>query len=116
MRFYKAWIVASKDMEEFKRTRYVLWTLIGMPIILALLPVLSLIIPLLIAPQSTSNSGMLELLSLLPAFTLPLLIMIPVHRGFDIWLYFTAKLCDNILQMLGELVPSIEVHHQNRIA
>lgn len=77
MRLYKAWIVASKDMEEFKRNRYVLWTLIGMPVIFALLPILSLLIPLLITSQPVSNSGMLELLSLLSAFTLPLLIMIP---------------------------------------
>ena len=77
MRFDKAWIVASKDIEEFKKNRYVLWTLVGMPVILALLPVLSLIIPLLIASPSVSSSGMLELVALLSAFTLPLLIMIP---------------------------------------
>jgi len=77
MRFDKAWIVASKDIEEFKKNRYVLWSLVGMPIILALAPMLSLLIPLLIAPESASGSGILELIALLSAFTLPLLIMIP---------------------------------------
>ncbi len=76
MRFSKAWIVALKDMDEFKRNRYILWTLVGMPLVLALLPVLSLLIPLLLASESIGGS-MLELIMLLSAFTLPLLVMTP---------------------------------------
>lgn len=77
MRLNKAWIVATKDIEEFKKNRFVLWSLVGMPIIIALVPMFSLITPFLITQESISSSEMLELTTLLSAFTLPLLIMIP---------------------------------------
>ncbi len=77
MRFYKAWIVASKDLDEFKKNRYVLWSLVFMPVIFAIIPILSLLIPLLTASQSLGGSAVLELVSFLSAFMLPLLIMIP---------------------------------------
>jgi len=72
-----AWVVAAKDMNEFRRNRYVMWTLVGMPITLSLVPLMSLLIPMLFFPSSMSDSDRMVLLKMLPSFTLPMLSMVP---------------------------------------
>jgi ABC-2 type transport system permease protein len=77
LRLSKAWIVAEKDLDEFKRNRFVMTTLVSMPIILSLTPILSFLTPMLIYPGAIGDAEKLSLILMLPRFTLPLLIMIP---------------------------------------
>ena len=77
MRLLRAWIVAEKDLDEFKRNRFIMTTLFGMPIILSLTPILSFLTPMVIYPTAIGDAEKLALIGMLPRFTLPLLIMIP---------------------------------------
>ena len=46
MRFEQIWIITQKDFDEFRRNRYILWTVIGMPIIFSAMgPLMLLSIP-----------------------------------------------------------------------
>jgi len=46
MRFSQVWIITRKDFDEFRRNRYVFWTLIGMPILFSAMgPLILLSIP-----------------------------------------------------------------------
>jgi ABC-type Na+ efflux pump permease subunit len=46
MRFEQVWIITRKDFDEFRRNRYVFWTLIGMPLLFSAMgPLMLLAIP-----------------------------------------------------------------------
>ena len=76
MRIKKAWIVAAKDLDEFKKNRYIMATLIGMPAILAISAPISFILPILMGGLIHDPQGLVILIMLLD-FTLPFLCMIP---------------------------------------
>ena len=46
MRFYKSWIVTSKDLSVFKKNKYILYSLIALPILMGLLVPMILIFSL----------------------------------------------------------------------
>lgn len=76
MRIEKAWIVAAKDMEEFKKNRYILATMIGMPAIMAITAPITFLLPILMGAPLNDPEGFALLMMLLD-FTLPFLCMIP---------------------------------------
>ena len=65
MRLAKAWIIASKDFATFRRKRTILYTLVIVPILVAIL-----IPAVILVAQGRSNGGMTEarLTVLLPSF------------------------------------------------
>jgi len=75
MRLEQVWIITRKDFLEFRRNRYVFWTLIGMPIIFSLLgPVILLAVPF----SDPSLEGEVEqILPLLMGMILFMLSLVP---------------------------------------
>jgi len=64
-------------MAEFRRNRYVMSTLVGMPVVLSLVPLMSILVPVLFFSSSMTESERVTLLRMLPSFTLPMLNMVP---------------------------------------
>ncbi|MCW4005879.1 MAG: ABC transporter permease [Candidatus Bathyarchaeota archaeon] len=59
MRFWKAWIVATKDLAVFKKNKYILYSLIGMPLLMGV------VIPSILIFALQSESASLPAASLL---------------------------------------------------
>lgn len=75
MRLEKSLIIAQKDMEEFKKNKYILWTLIGMPMLMALIVPSSIVVPALMG--AVSDPEFLATLPILVNMMLPMICMIP---------------------------------------
>jgi ABC-type Na+ efflux pump permease subunit len=76
MRFKQIWIITRKDFDEFRRNRYVFWTLFGMPILFSAMgPLILLSIPF--SDPSLEGAEGEQVLNMLLAMILFFLAMIP---------------------------------------
>ncbi len=76
MRFKQMWIITRKDFDEFRRNRYVFWTLLGMPILFSAMgPLILLSIPF--SDPSLQGAEGEQVLTMLLGMILFFLAMIP---------------------------------------
>jgi ABC-2 type transport system permease protein len=60
MRFWKSWIVATKDMSMFKRNKYILYSLIALPFLMGLLLPIIIIFTLQTQASSLTEAQLVE--------------------------------------------------------
>jgi len=76
LNFNQVWIIARKDFDEFRRNRYVFWSLIGMPLMFSVIgPLMLLSVPL--SDSSMEGAEGKEVLNILLAMILFYLALIP---------------------------------------
>ncbi len=76
MRFSQVWIITRKDFDEFRRNRYVFWTLIGMPLLFSAMgPLILLSVPF--SDPSLQGAEGEQVLTLLLGMILFFLALIP---------------------------------------
>jgi ABC-2 type transport system permease protein len=60
MRFWKSWIVATKDLSVFRKNKYILYSLIAMPLLMGVLIPIILIFSLQVEASSLTQAQVIE--------------------------------------------------------
>ena len=78
MRFWKSWIVATKDLSLFKRNRYILYSLIALPMLVGIvLPA----VYLFVLPSDVSIDTVTMLVNLSTTYFVIIAVILPTVIG-----------------------------------